>query len=60
MFAPLKRLTQSDWKSRIVSACLRHDVAIYSPHTIFDNVRGGVTDWLLTPFDGEVKKSIFK
>ncbi|XP_050081195.1 NIF3-like protein 1 [Anopheles maculipalpis] len=46
IFAPLKRLTQASWKERIVIDCIRHDIAIYSPHTSWDNVSNGVNDWL--------------
>merc|ERR1712136_411390 len=37
IFSSLKRLAQSKWKDRI---------AIYSPHTGCDALRGGVNDWL--------------
>uniref|UniRef100_A0A182Y1Y7 NIF3-like protein 1 n=1 Tax=Anopheles stephensi TaxID=30069 RepID=A0A182Y1Y7_ANOST len=46
IFAPLKRLTQAAWKERIVIDCIRNDIAIYSPHTSWDNVSNGVNDWL--------------
>ncbi|XP_053658587.1 NIF3-like protein 1 [Anopheles marshallii] len=46
IFAPLKRLTQASWKERIIIDCIRHDIAIYSPHTSWDNVNNGVNDWL--------------
>ncbi|XP_053679216.1 NIF3-like protein 1 [Anopheles nili] len=46
IFAPLKRLTQASWKERIVIDCIRNDIAIYSPHTSWDNVTNGVNDWL--------------
>lgn len=37
----------STWKERIVGKCLENRIALYSPHTSWDSVRGGVTDWLL-------------
>ncbi|XP_052889560.1 NIF3-like protein 1 [Anopheles moucheti] len=46
IFAPLKRLTQASWKERIIIDCIRHDIAIYSPHTSWDSVNNGVNDWL--------------
>uniref|UniRef100_A0A182PW72 NIF3-like protein 1 n=1 Tax=Anopheles epiroticus TaxID=199890 RepID=A0A182PW72_9DIPT len=46
IFAPLKRLTQASWKERIVIDCIRNDIAIYSPHTCWDNVTNGMNDWL--------------
>ena len=33
-------------------------MAVYSPHTTFDAVNGGVNDWLLVPF-GKCVKNIF-
>ena len=50
IFAPLKRLTQSTWKERIVVQCLENRIAVYSPHTSFDALKGGVNDWLIEPF----------
>uniref|UniRef100_A0A0C9QZB1 NIF3-like protein 1 n=1 Tax=Fopius arisanus TaxID=64838 RepID=A0A0C9QZB1_9HYME len=46
IFAPLKRITQKNWKERIVSICLAEGIALYSPHTAWDAVPGGVNDWL--------------
>ena len=35
--------------------CLVNQIALYSPHTAFDAVQGGVNDWLIKPFgDGTV------
>ncbi len=53
IFVPMKRLTQSSWKERIVVRCAENRVAIYSPHTSYDAVQGGVNDWLLKPFGGK-------
>eukprot|EP00095_Tigriopus_kingsejongensis_P009122 maker-scaffold595_size129005-snap-gene-0.18 protein:Tk09122 transcript:maker-scaffold595_size129005-snap-gene-0.18-mRNA-1 annotation:"gtp cyclohydrolase 1 type 2 nif3l1-like" len=49
IFAPLKRITQASWKERIVQKCLENRIALYSPHTAFDAMAGGVADWLLDP-----------
>lgn len=38
--------TYRTWKERIVSQCLEKRIALYSPHTSWDAVRGGVNDWL--------------
>ncbi|XP_059222914.1 NIF3-like protein 1 [Stomoxys calcitrans] len=46
IFAPMKRITQSNWKQRIVSMCLGQGIALYSPHTAWDSTLGGVNDWL--------------
>ena len=37
-------------QERIVIQCLVNRIALYSPHTALDAVRGGVNDWLLEPF----------
>lgn len=50
IFVPLRRLTQSSWKERLVLRCAERRVALYSPHTAWDALRGGVNDWLLKPF----------
>ena len=46
LFAPIKRLTQSDAKSRTILKAIQANIPIYSPHTALDNVHGGVNDWL--------------
>ena len=50
IFMPMKRVTQSSWKERIVIKCLENRIAIFSPHTTYDAVPGGVNDWLIKPF----------
>jgi len=56
IFRPLKRLTAQNWKERIVVNCLVNRIAVYSPHTSLDAVKGGVNDWLIKPYgDGDVK-----
>ncbi|KAH0561424.1 hypothetical protein KQX54_016711 [Cotesia glomerata] len=56
IFAPLKRLTTDAWKERIALKCIENKIALYSPHTSFDSIRGGVNDWLAGAFD--IKTSI--
>lgn len=34
------------WKTRLVSVCLENRIALYSPHTSWDNNRGAIGDWL--------------
>ncbi len=46
IFAPLKRLTETDWTQRRVLKAAEHGIAVYSPHTALDAVRGGMNDWL--------------
>ncbi|MEM7229311.1 MAG: Nif3-like dinuclear metal center hexameric protein [Planctomycetota bacterium] len=50
IFTPLKTITDSSWRSKIILDALAHRIAIYSPHTALDAVPGGVNDWLLEPF----------
>lgn len=38
-------------QERIVAKCLENKIAVYSPHTTFDSVRGGVNDWLADAFE---------
>lgn len=45
IFRPLKRLTQSSAKERIVLRAIQSDMAIYSPHTALDPM---INDWLLS------------
>ncbi len=47
IFGGLKRLTQANPQSRTLLDAAARGVAIYSPHTALDAVRGGVNDWLL-------------
>lgn len=46
IFKPISALVSNDWKSRVLMQCVRRKIAVYSPHTALDNVRGGMTDWL--------------
>ena len=47
VFQPLKRLVQHSWKERIVVKCIENRLAIFSPHTTYDTIEGGVNDWLI-------------
>ncbi|XP_071519074.1 NIF3-like protein 1 isoform X1 [Panulirus ornatus] len=53
VFRPLKSITSKAWKERIVARCLEKGIAIYSPHTCYDALEGGVNDWLIQAFGGE-------
>jgi putative NIF3 family GTP cyclohydrolase 1 type 2 len=50
IFSPLKRLTQSQWKERLMVKCIENRIAVYSPHTSWDAIEGGINEWLLKPF----------
>ena len=50
LFRPLKRLTSKGWKERIAVKCIENKLAVFSPHTSWDAVPGGINSWLLAPF----------
>ncbi|XP_071553509.1 NIF3-like protein 1 isoform X2 [Temnothorax nylanderi] len=58
IFAPLKSITTASWKERIVARCLENKIAVFSPHTSFDSVKGGVNDWLAEAFELESSNPI--
>ncbi|KAL1263779.1 hypothetical protein QQF64_004134 [Cirrhinus molitorella] len=47
LFRPLKRLLQKDWKQRLAVRAVEAHIAVFSPHTSWDSVAGGVNDWLV-------------
>ncbi|AWP17643.1 NIF3-like protein 1 isoform 2 [Scophthalmus maximus] len=47
LFRPIKRLVQKDWKQQLVVRAVEAGMAIFSPHTSWDSVKGGVNDWLV-------------
>lgn len=47
LFRPVKRLVQKDWKQRLAIRAVEAGIAIFSPHTSWDSVKGGVNDWLI-------------
>ncbi|KOC63187.1 NIF3-like protein 1 [Habropoda laboriosa] len=57
IFAPMKSVTTRSWKERIVAKCLENKIAVYSPHTTFDSVKGGVNDWLASAFENVLENS---
>jgi dinuclear metal center YbgI/SA1388 family protein len=46
LFRAVKRLTTATAEGRMLLALIRAGVAVYSPHTSFDNTRGGINDSL--------------
>lgn len=46
LFRGAKRLTPATSDGRVLLPLLRHGVAVYSPHTAFDNCPGGINDGL--------------
>lgn len=47
LFRPIKRLVQNDWKQRLAIRAVEAGIAVFSPHTSWDSVKGGVNDWLV-------------
>lgn len=50
IFQPLKSLVQRSWKERIIVKCIENRIAVFSPHTTYDTLDGGINDWLISPF----------
>ncbi len=46
LFKPVQRITTSDDGTQLVWQLIRHGVAVYSPHTAYDNAIGGINDQL--------------
>jgi dinuclear metal center YbgI/SA1388 family protein len=46
LFKPAKRLTADTAEGRMLLSLARAGVAVYSPHTAFDNAAGGINDQL--------------
>ena len=44
LFRPVKKLTTANAEGRMLLDLARADVAVYSPHTAFDNAPGGIND----------------
>uniref|UniRef100_UPI0037E8DF8E NIF3-like protein 1 n=1 Tax=Semicossyphus pulcher TaxID=241346 RepID=UPI0037E8DF8E len=47
LFRSIKRLVQKDWKQRLAIRAVEAGIVIFSPHTSWDSVKGGVNDWLV-------------
>jgi len=48
LFKEFKRISQNNWKDRLVTQALQHQIAIYSPHTAHDAWSEGVNTWLIS------------
>ena len=46
LFRSIKRLTADTTEGRMLLELVRAGVAVYSPHTAFDNGAGGINQWL--------------
>ncbi|XP_050304649.1 NIF3-like protein 1 [Anthonomus grandis grandis] len=58
IFRPLKTVTQSTWKERIIVKCIKNNIAVFSPHTSWDAMQNGVNDWLGSAFSVSSSKPI--
>jgi dinuclear metal center YbgI/SA1388 family protein len=58
IFQGLKRVSADTWKERIVVQCIKNDIAVFSPHTSWDCIEGGVNDWLASAFNFTAIKPI--
>ena len=50
LFHPPKRWNGDNPDVRPLTRAAAHELAIWSPHTAFDAIQGGVADWLIEPF----------
>ncbi|XP_076253391.1 NIF3-like protein 1 isoform X2 [Rhynchophorus ferrugineus] len=58
IFKPLKSVTQSTWKERIIVKCIKNNITVFSPHTTWDAMENGVNDWLASSFSIKDSKPI--
>ncbi|KAL0984510.1 hypothetical protein UPYG_G00142420 [Umbra pygmaea] len=47
LFRPMKRLVLKDWKQQLAIRAITAGIAVFSPHTAWDSVKGGLNDWLV-------------
>jgi len=58
IFEGLKSVSQKSWKERIVVQCIKNGIAVFSPHTSWDAVQGGVNDWLCSALPIQTSQAI--
>ena len=46
LFKPVKQITAATAEGRMLSLLMRHEIAVYSPHTAWDNSAGGINQQL--------------
>ena len=54
IFKGIKSIQLNDKKQQIISKCLHHHIGVFSPHTRLDAITGGINDWIVEPFIGEI------
>lgn len=52
---PTTRLTLNTWKQWTIIRCIENRIAVYSPHTTWDSIDGGINDWILSAFSKILK-----
>ncbi|CAG9862020.1 unnamed protein product [Phyllotreta striolata] len=60
IFKPLKTISQGHWKERIISKCIKNDIAVFSPHTTWDAMQNGVHEWLANAFQYSENRPIIE
>lgn len=58
IFNALKHIRQNSWKESLITKCIKRDIYVYSPHTAFDVINGGINDWIISIFDVKCKQPI--
>lgn len=46
LFQARQHITDADPEGRMLLSLMHHQIAVYSPHTAWDAVQGGLADWL--------------
>eukprot|EP00835_Amoeboradix_gromovi_P003221 NODE_204_length_14945_cov_0.251313.p7 type:complete len:250 gc:universal NODE_204_length_14945_cov_0.251313:5849-6598(+) len=54
IFKGIKEITLDNPKQKILASCIHHGIGVFCPHTRLDAIDGGINDWLLDPFIGEI------
>ncbi len=51
MFHPVKKITTDSTEGTMLLDLIRHDIAVYSPHTAFDSTAHGINDLIASAID---------
>lgn len=60
IFKGFKTLRHDFPQQRVLVECVRHNMAVYSPHTALDAAEGGVNDWLAGGLGPLQEKSVIE
>ncbi len=50
IYRPMKKMLSDEGQGKIISKCVKHDIAVYVAHTNFDIAKGGMSDLLSSTF----------